>query len=524
MTGKSLPTRLTHDVITALTVALAAVEETRFRDSTRLPGIRALAARARVSVATVHKAVALLKEAGIVVSKDRSGLHVTRPVSGDRGASGGDMPAKVSHARERILKDLYEGHYDTDALLPSQAMLCWRLGVSYGPLKKACEELVREGYLERHKRWYRPAATRNPAPGNCIVLFLRILPSGKIWPGNPWLTSTVYHVQNRCQKRNVSLRIVPTYYRHDRYTIAPELIRQLDDERFLDRTFGFVYTDILINNDFAHDAFISRLAGTGKPVAVVDSRGLWGNGLPAVPDEKNVRVFSISHGFKAGQAVARFLISKGHTAIAYVTNDHSAPHSQQRLRGIQAAIADAPSGCRLTVISPSSRESVPQGAYQPWLDDEMARIDEFASGLFHRGTVEPALYERFVQPLVSHIRNEIGDLIAAAARRYSFLPVIEHALSTGGSTAWVCVTDTLALVALEYLHAKGVKVPRQIAVVGFDDSEKAFSSNLTSYNFDPVGLFESIVSWVLDYPSRAPKKVNSDFYTPRGFVVQRTSA
>lgn len=518
------PTGLTPDTASALTVALAAVEEARLRQTPRLPGIRALAGRAHVSVSTMHKAVALLKKAGVVVSKDRSGLFVASSEHAEQSDSREEPSNKVAYVRQRILKDLYEGDYGSDAPLPSRSMLCWQLGVSYAPLKKACEQLLQEGYLERYKRWYRASDKRHRAEGNSIVLFLRTLPSGKIWPGNPWLTSTVYHLQNRCQKKNVSLHILPTYYSNGSYTISPEFMHRLEDARFLSRTFGFVYTDILIRNDFAHDSFISRLAATGKPVAVVNSRGLWGTDLPAVPTGENIRVFSTSPDFEAGLAVGRFLIKKRHTGITFITTDHSPRYSRERQRGLQAAVADVEPHRGLVLVSPSARQAVTPVTYEPWLKTEMERINDYTAQLLDKKSMGPGLYEHYVQPLISHIRSEIAAQIQAAVKRRNLLPLVERALSARENTAWVCVSDTLALVALDFLAAKGIKVPEQIAVVGFDDSEKAFTSNLTSYDFDPIGLFESILTWVLDYPFRVPKNVGEDFYRSRGYVAERATA
>jgi DNA-binding LacI/PurR family transcriptional regulator len=54
---------------------------------------------------------------------------------------------------------------------------------------------------------------------------------------------------------------------------------------------------------------------------------------------------------------------------------------------------------------------------------------------------------------------------------------------------------------------KGVQVPDDISVIGFDDSQDAFSGNLSSYNFDFEQAAYRMLNFVLNpKDSQEPKK------------------
>jgi DNA-binding LacI/PurR family transcriptional regulator len=50
-------------------------------------------------------------------------------------------------------------------------------------------------------------------------------------------------------------------------------------------------------------------------------------------------------------------------------------------------------------------------------------------------------------------------------------------------TAWVCLNDDIASVALRYLQRRRRRVPEDVSVVGFDNRHIAARMNLTSYDF-----------------------------------------
>jgi DNA-binding LacI/PurR family transcriptional regulator len=67
----------------------------------------------------------------------------------------------------------------------------------------------------------------------------------------------------------------------------------------------------------------------------------------------------------------------------------------------------------------------------------------------------------------------------------------------------VADSDGFALDALAFLAARGVRVPQDISVVGFDDSLEASFYRLSSYNFNGAAVAEAMLAHVMA-PSRAP--------------------
>jgi hypothetical protein len=94
--------------------------------------------------------------------------------------------------------------------------------------------------------------------------------------------------------------------------------------------------------------------------------------------------------------------------------------------------------------------------------------------------------------------QEIGTFVSMKARA----PLFKRALANRGVTAWICATDGIALSALSYLRARGISVPRELSIAGFDNTPvKALEQRLTSLDFNASGF----VHQMLNFISRPPK-------------------
>ena len=72
-----------------------------------------------------------------------------------------------------------------------------------------------------------------------------------------------------------------------------------------------------------------------------------------------------------------------------------------------------------------------------------------------------------------------------------------RALADPTITAWVAANDDVAVPALEFLRERGVNVPQQISVVGFDDSVNALANQLTSYNINLPAILSASLRHIL---------------------------
>lgn len=157
------------------------------------------------------------------------------------------------------------------------------------------------------------------------------------------------------------------------------------------------------------------------------------------------------------------------------------------------------------------------GASRVGIDDRaaMRRMAEHVVGLGHReiglltmrlgserstGDPSPRLADaqRLARPRFHVQRERIGgvrDALAAAGLDPQALTVVEsveHLPSSGGAaaevaltanpriTALMCTADVLALSAMDYLRARGIYVPGQMTVTGFDGIPDALRRGLTT--------------------------------------------
>ena len=90
------------------------------------------------------------------------------------------------------------------------------------------------------------------------------------------------------------------------------------------------------------------------------------------------------------------------------------------------------------------------------------------------------------------------------------------------ATTWVTPNDVLSISAVEFLRSRGVEVPRQKAVIGFDDSTYAYEYGVTSYNFDLIGITRDIFSYILN-PSHSEFRSQQRKKECRGFIIERES-
>jgi LacI family transcriptional regulator len=117
-----------------------------------------------------------------------------------------------------------------------------------------------------------------------------------------------------------------------------------------------------------------------------------------------------------------------------------------------------------------------------------------------------------------------GHGIAPAAERvrrgpfdFGFGRAAALELLDGRPTALFCANDVLALGALDALRARGVRVPEEVTVIGFDDIAMAYwtSFALTTIGHDIDGMVERGTEMLLDRIAEDP----ADRIPPRRVVL-----
>jgi len=132
--------------------------------------------------------------------------------------------------------------------------------------------------------------------------------------------------------------------------------------------------------------------------------------------------------------------------------------------------------------------------------------------------------------------QEVQDLIADGMLSYHRLaeiheqvmarelaPLFGRALALRGD-AWVCVNDMEAVQALRFLRQNRVRVPGDLRLVSFDNTDDALYHGLTSYEFDVRGMALAMLDRVLR-PNQQPASTDtSRVVTHSGVVIGRGSS
>lgn len=186
----------------------------------------------------------------------------------------------------------------------------------------------------------------------------------------------------------------------------------------------------------------------------------------------------MAYGREAGMVLGAHLNTLGHRRIAWIGPFHGSVWSRNRLAGLIEAVGP------LTQVHEATRQWVSEWDVQNlvWQDESIWRT--FAlDGIDHRGKVAD-----LVRPIMeSRARDRsLRDLDTT----------LEEALASG-ATLWVAASDLVARWCLHWLSARGIEVPRDLALAGFDDSREALRHDLTSVRFDAQAMARSMVRQIL---------------------------
>ncbi len=202
---------------------------------------------------------------------------------------------------------------------------------------------------------------------------------------------------------------------------------------------GYVIQPVYAEN---HDRALLRLVASQKPVVMIDRD---------VPDIHADWV--ASNHFEGGRAVVQCLIDQGYTDIVYLARQPLQLSSiAERLRGYHAAMVEA----GLNPLPPFT-----------------------VGGPTELGYIEG-------QGHLTAEENALIDIIASFLRR----PDRPQAI--------VAMNDVMGLLVLEAAHRCGLRIPDDIAVVGFDNLDFAANRNLTTVAQQPFQIGIEVARLLLE--------------------------
>lgn len=205
---------------------------------------------------------------------------------------------------------------------------------------------------------------------------------------------------------------------------------------------------------------------TNRPLVIVDMqesmRGKFRHRVlfRIVPDNR-----------RAGTELARLLWDQGHRHVAFLAPAIDGQRwSEYRLRGVQD-IYDGGNGS-VTMLDLSKANNAVAGQPPERPDPDVGRL---RAELSEGGLLLPEMIRSDYDPVYT--------LLAHRETGRRMRPLFERALSDPSITAWLCLNDDLASLAMAFLLRRGLRAGRDISIAGFDNSPLSHHARITSYDF-----------------------------------------
>jgi DNA-binding transcriptional regulator YhcF (GntR family) len=501
----------------AATFLDALLRQARTQRRRHLPSVKKLSADAGVSYVTMWKALRRLRDRAVIVMQPGKRSHLTSSTESILTVHPPDesLPAAPRQKWRQLVstveQDVLRGVYPPGTHLPSAKELMARYGVCQPTLRKALTVLVDKGCIRRHGRSYQAPLLSSAHARAKVVLIARTddLPGGGSLHLRPRVDDHLRALEHECTMAGLGLDMVPfTFSSGRQMSLANRLCAALDAPAGA-YAIGFVIFATSIPSANVVE-LTGRLVRRGKAVAILDEQGQVA--LPAgLTGSDLVGHYTMAITPLCGRDMGRYLLSLGHRRVAYFSSDFGA--ADRRLQGLREAFeaAGLPDAVRRFAVE---REDMVANA----LPSRVARsVDSLMARTFSRTGRYRTLYARTDAAL----RLLVSATMLTEATFDRLIPLFDKALVFADITAWVGHNDQAALRALDYLKYRKRAVPREIAVVGFDDSPEALSEKLTSYNFNSVSVMHAMVAHVLDPRSPHSGIKGSGPREIPGFIAER---
>jgi len=471
------------------------ITQYRLSGKSRLPTILDLASEAGVSHGTISKCIARLTREGILSAKNKEGICIisssttTAPQNLSVDLETPESSKKWQRLTREIEGDIRSGIFPAGTALPISKLLAVRYGVSYPTLRKALFKLAEEGIIKNEANRYHITKITTHNVKNKIVFFDRF---------------TNYQIKMRleqeCSRADMYLKVihVPLGIKLSE-AILPKVPKD---------TLGAVICMARADMDTIKP-LLSFLLFKNIPVVYLD---LIGEDTYSLFPRNNpyFKIFSVSNSPQSGRQVGKYLQRLEHRKIAFFSGVHEMHWSINRYKGL--------------VESYNNKEK----SVVPFVMKNIKRYKKIHTTLLNADTFKnipqntPVEKEALINA-IHHFRVEIQQQMIWEQFRLNSIPLLEQALEDRKITAWVGANDQIAHILLDFLHARGIAVPEQIAVIGFDDSSIAVRDRITSYNFNFPALAQAIVAYITGSPLKELLHKNKPYIEIEGFITSRDS-
>lgn len=481
-----------------------------------------MAREAGVAQNTMLKCLAGFEKDGLVVKKQRTGIHV-RSVMAESGAASISQPrTRVCRTDARrvtaaIHREILDGTHPAGATLPGMKELSFHYGLSYRTLKRALDSLVNEGLLLRVFRKYRVAQLGpSRTSGNTIVLIGRGEPSGELLQTTARTWDHLAFLERLCSRFSVRLLVHPIHFKGGFAAGVAELIRIMKEPAFADDVLGlFVWNSGLQAGHFGD--CMRAIQPMRKRTALLDEEGE--RHIKDVPYGSATRVYSLAVDRRPGIHVARYLLALGHRCVAFIDDGERREYSMKRFEGLREEFGRSGGDSVVEHVVPDmnvGQDLLPRFQEIYWRVDALPDPPGYGTQAGSAGTYKTPQEHRHKHDLL----NAVYRASQQHSLRARIAPALGQLLQRTGITAWVTCGDQVAVAALDFLRTRKVAVPRHISVMGFDDGALARTHGITTFNFNGNALLHRGFLHLLG--ARTGRERNRDgTTTTNGFVVER---
>ncbi|MFP4418505.1 MAG: substrate-binding domain-containing protein [Chitinispirillaceae bacterium] len=472
----------------------------------KLPPLRILAKECDVSLKTAHDALTSLKQRGIITARWGDGYYSSEHLSSvQRYRDSRHRKHKIDGLIAHIKADLDDNKFPRGSILPALKVLQDHYQVSYPTIKKVLERLVCTGELRRHGKGYRVPYRISPKPWRLRLLIIT--------------------ASDKMGKLNIQSEQEQTFFR----MISAETMN-----RKLDCSFAGLNEDgffpVLIEPDTGREivsdssegligyvVLARHLKNLGGCLELLTPKQLpiavWGDEEEIFSHHrKNSRVtfFTIGYSVDAGVKVARHLIGLGHKKVAYISPFHRSRWSQSRLEGLEREY-------NRSGFANSVRPFVLNEFSNDWSFMDLIYRDRLSHHFLDCSKLEAALQTE-TSAKISSVDFELKKALRDNLILEKSTHLLRQALSDDTITAWVCANDLCALIYLDYLRSNSISVPRDISIVGYDNTFEALQKGLTSFDFNCSGMANAILDHILAPVNR---KGREDTIQMPGEIISR---
>ena|GEM_PF-696305 len=485
-----------------------------------LPGLRDMARLAGCSHYTMWKAVKVLEAQSLLEVRPGRRIRIPRP---DQDAADALDPSEVDPSqagvqykwerlRRQIEMDILSGTFRPGENLPTLKELGARYGASFLTLKKALRALEGGVILHGGPGAYSVASLR-PPPRSTLVYLAWGDENGQLKFGTPFDHEIIGALGNECARAGIRLEKLLYVPQGDRLLFWHGRKAQNTLPDWCREAFGFLVRTVC-SRDVVPE-IVPRLASLGKPVAVLDEMG-----SPHFPKlhgrYSNLAVFRHTISGTPARQMGAHLAGLGHRDVAFISPFHDTVWSANRLGSLQDCFRGLGPGYRVHAYT------LTLGYQLPFEEEDSSAVDAMYQAL---EKAKKGWKEEFppLNGIMEKLRPHMRSVVWREWVLEQLIPTLETALRRKETTAWVCADDDTALLCLEFMRRKGLRPPRDLTLVGFDDTGEGARVDLTSYNFDFPKFFHGVVLRLLDPPSLSLARSRQPIEI-EGRIVERGSS